>query len=523
MKKWIAGLTGGGLVSLLAFLLPIVLVVSVLGNVIIGKANDNYNADPDAGSFASKFIAMLISQDGTAATGAERKSEYAIAYGNYQPFAPWGAYFISWCARRAEVPMEMIPDASEPTPEAFEWTLTLVNTTPLSLTSGDILFFDFDQNGVSDAMGVTVYTAGQTAVIVAGDVNGQYLPMCNPSDGELKSNPHATSNTMVTGLKLDFDDPEQTKYVLGYHHTFSTNAMGQYGISSFGGMSMVDVVKRESVSGDINGGEKYWRWWGFTSRQPWCAIFMSWCADQCGFLSSGACPKFAAVGDGITWFKSKDEWKERGYTPTPGDYVFYDWDHDGLPDHVECVVAAQGATFTSIGGNTGESPGIIGQHQNRSINSPDVYGFGTPNYTIVLWPAPGCYNVKAMQNHNTRIYIGMDGNNLGFPVVAAAAGKVVDVQTSTLPNGNTSNTIHIDHSDTPGLEGFQTTYSSTVAPSVSAGDTVAAGQQIASMSETGFAFTVQNNGTWVNPFTGEDRDGNAVAKPFLSTDGLTLP
>ena len=29
----------------------------------------------------------------------------------------------------------------------------------------------------------------------------------------------------------------------------------------------------------------YWSWYGFESRVEWCACFVSWCADQCGYIA----------------------------------------------------------------------------------------------------------------------------------------------------------------------------------------------------------------------------------------------
>ena len=40
------------------------------------------------------------------------------------------------------------------------------------------------------------------------------------------------------------------------------------------------------------GGEKYWSWAGRDTRCPWCALFVSWCADQTGLLASGKIPYF---------------------------------------------------------------------------------------------------------------------------------------------------------------------------------------------------------------------------------------
>lgn len=63
------------------------------------------------------------------------------------------------------------------------------------------------------------------------------------------------------------------------------------------------------------GGQPYWSWYGFDSRVEWCACFVSWCADQCGYIESGLVPKFAGCVDGANWFKSNGKWQNRTYEP----------------------------------------------------------------------------------------------------------------------------------------------------------------------------------------------------------------
>ena len=54
----------------------------------------------------------------------------------------------------------------------------------------------------------------------------------------------------------------------------------------------------EGIVGNV-GGLKFCRWYGFSGRVEWCACFISWCANQCGYIEKGIIPKFAAVGDGV--------------------------------------------------------------------------------------------------------------------------------------------------------------------------------------------------------------------------------
>ena len=90
------------------------------------------------------------------------------------------------------------------------------------------------------------------------------------------------------------------------------------------------------------GGEPYWAWYGFGSQVDWCACFVSWCANECGYLERGVIPKFASCAVGIQWFQTRGQWQDGDYEPRPGDLIFFDWNdkgmgQDGIPDHVGIV------------------------------------------------------------------------------------------------------------------------------------------------------------------------------------------
>ena len=69
---------------------------------------------------------------------------------------------------------------------------------------------------------------------------------------------------------------------------------------------LVQVARQEIGN---TGGEKYWRWYGFSERVEWCACFVSWCADQCGYIEDGTLQKFS-ICDGA-WLKEAGRWRER--------------------------------------------------------------------------------------------------------------------------------------------------------------------------------------------------------------------
>lgn len=124
------------------------------------------------------------------------------------------------------------------------------------------------------------------------------------------------------------------------------------------------------------GGEPYWSWYGFSSHVDWCACFVSWCANECGYIEAGVIPRLAGCILGSNWFKSRGLWQDGGYEPRAGDIIFFDWEGDGLTDHVGIVERVEGSRIYTVEGNSGDAC----RRNSYSIDSPVIYGFGCPAY-----------------------------------------------------------------------------------------------------------------------------------------------
>ena len=91
--------------------------------------------------------------------------------------------------------------------------------------------------------------------------------------------------------------------------------------SSIGSTDIVQVALAQV--GNV-GGQPYWSWYGFNSRVEWCACFVSWCANECGYIESGTIPKFAGCeSEGVAWFKTCGLWQDGGYTPKARRYYLF--------------------------------------------------------------------------------------------------------------------------------------------------------------------------------------------------------
>ena len=111
-------------------------------------------------------------------------------------------------------------------------------------------------------------------------------------------------------------------------------------------------------------------------RVEWCAIFISWCANNCGYIGPGIIPKFEGVRPGVAWFQERGQWQGRDNEPQPGDIIFLDWESDGLADHVGIVEYCEDGVVHTVEGNAGD---MVKQKQYTVGNSP-IYGYGIPAY-----------------------------------------------------------------------------------------------------------------------------------------------
>ena len=163
-----------------------------------------------------------------------------------------------------------------------------------------------------------------------------------------------------------YGDTQDPAHVLRYY------PYGRAFISG-GNQAIVEVALTQLGN---EGGQPYWSWYGFDGRVEWCACFVSWCADQCGYLDSGIVPKFAGCVDGANWFKGNGQWQDRNYEPTAGTIIFFDWENDGETDHVGIVEKCENGVVYTVEGNSGDAC-----RQNQySVGSSSIYGYGIPAY-----------------------------------------------------------------------------------------------------------------------------------------------
>lgn len=117
----------------------------------------------------------------------------------------------------------------------------------------------------------------------------------------------------------------------------------------------------------------------------WCSTFASACAIKAGLTD--IIPTECGCGKHVELFKKLGSWQENdAYVPSPGDYIFYDWqdganyattDNTGAPDHVGIVEKVSGQTITVIEGNMSNAVG----RRTLKVNGRYIRGYGIPKYS----------------------------------------------------------------------------------------------------------------------------------------------
>lgn len=163
---------------------------------------------------------------------------------------------------------------------------------------------------------------------------------------------------------------------------FNSNGDADYDTSQIPNSEIILVAKAQIGN---EGGDKFWKWYGFEEHVHWCACYVSWCANECGYIEKGIIPKFSVCTDGINWFKEKNEWHDRGdsYYPIIGDIIFFDWydengNQDGNCDHVGIVTRTDvdNRNIYTIEGNTSNKCA----ERMYSLDDVQVMGYGSPKY-----------------------------------------------------------------------------------------------------------------------------------------------
>ena len=212
---------------------------------------------------------------------------------------------------------------------------------------------------------------------------------------------------------LEFDQLQKEAFddtyndTLKYYHIGSGGKLDGTGGSGSGGHygsggKLVEIARNEigyqekasnSQLDDPHGNvgsanyTKYGAWYG-SNPDPWCAMFVSWCADQAG-ISTDIIPKNAGTSGFYDFFNAKGlaHSTGSGYLPKVGDLVERT---PGSNGHIEIISEVDGTRIKTIGGNTSGGTSYDGNNDGGCVRETDWGELTKWTYVLeVPYPAVG--------------------------------------------------------------------------------------------------------------------------------------
>lgn len=172
--------------------------------------------------------------------------------------------------------------------------------------------------------------------------------------------------------------PNTSWKLLGFIYVFDEIQINYSAYGTYGTSALATIARREVEEGSHYGGQKYWSWYGFSSRVEWCACFVSYCMNKCGLLTEKPGEGHKDACAGLGWYKERGHFLPGSATPAPGMLINFgaDQHHIGIVIDVRDgkVYTAEGNTYDSRTGRNDSS----GFHE-YPIGSPRIHGYATFN------------------------------------------------------------------------------------------------------------------------------------------------
>ena len=355
VKELVAAIAAGGWVAV------VIIIVIMLVALIVGSCFGIFFSSEDTGSpMTMKSVVQEINMDYQSSLDTIRNMTVHDKMETSGARAVWPEVLAIYAVKVNTDPnnpqdVASMDDAKKAMLKEIFWAMNQINSR-VETTEETVLIEDVDEEG-----NIVVTETTETVTTL-------YITVT-----------HKTATTMA----YEYGFTEEQKQMLNellQDENASMWAAVLYGIHS---ADEQIVAVAESQIGNV-GGQPYWSWYGFNSRVAWCACFVSWCANECGYIDAGVIPKFAGCVWGVDWFQDRGQWADGTATPVPGMIIFFDWDspdgesgpQDGLSDHVGIVQKVEDGYVYTIEGNTSDS---CAQRRYR-IGYYEILGYGIPAY-----------------------------------------------------------------------------------------------------------------------------------------------
>lgn len=206
----------------------------------------------------------------------------------------------------------------------------------------------------------------------------------NVSSLNVRSGP-STDNSKLgliySGTKVTIEGEENGWYKIAYNGQAGYVSAEFISVSSGDGSTVapsdsaqaqafLNIARNELGYSTSDGYTKYGAWYGLPYT-AWCAMFVSWCADQAG-IDTSIIPRHASCSAGVDWFQNNGTFHSpSGYQPQPGDIAYFTYGHIGI------VESVSDSKVTLIEGNTTDAV----RRRTYSLDHEYFWGYASPNYT----------------------------------------------------------------------------------------------------------------------------------------------
>ena len=289
--------------------------------------------------------------------------------------AAWCAMFLSWCASDAGVSKSTVgyyAACSYWQEQFFVANGTWHAASGYTPARGDLIFFDYTGDGKANHNGIVESVSATQVVAIEGNV-----------DKEVKRCTYEINDSTIVGYgKPDYSkNAENVAADKKAQEQAQQNSASQTTGSAASGQAekIVQVaLAEEGYTSPYGYYSKYGEWYqnnidgSYNFKDAyWCAMFVTWCANQAG-VSRDVIKPYAACSDGVSKFMSMGVWHSRssGYVPKKGDVIFFTFSHTGLVDYV-----SDGYVHT-VEGNSSKAV----RKRNYSLSYGSIQGYGSPNY-----------------------------------------------------------------------------------------------------------------------------------------------
>ena len=440
-------------------------------------------------------------------------NRYGAWYG--EPYAEWSTLFVCFCLSYAGIPSEVIPYDSEPAGWADKLSELGLFQSAEAYTPkpGDLMFTDWDDDGKIDHVGiirevneeydeiVTIEGDSNSGVdlygydahdsIIAGYAALPEKPADSPAvDQHIRGDngradmpsPDQTDGTAAGGEEAvpadgpaanidasDIPEAPESDLLADVESTEDWDEMfAGLQLSGNWAEDLVHVAKSqlgytESIRNfdavyneernayDLYGWNRYGAWYGEPYGE-WGAMFVSFCLFYAG-VSSDAVPYDSEPARWADTLAMRELFRglEEGYTPKPGDLIFFDRDEDGRADRVGIVseVNRESGTINTLeGGRSGRVDAYA-----YAANTGYIMGYAAmpanPDGPAGAQPQAGNSSAQPSQPAKTAdeefvLVAGFAGNESGVTIyLEAGAGSVPPDTMWTLSpiNGNQIKTL----------------------------------------------------------------------------------